>query len=141
MTTILDVFDSLAAGITSHLGGSVNPVIPDLQVDNEQNPNPTPPSIDMYPATDGFTEQVAFGPGNREYNITVRARVQTIDNPGGQRLLLLMMDDGTAESVEAALWTVSGVKRVVGPTGYGAFRDIGGQAEWLGTTWRVTFIP
>lgn len=128
-------------GIQTRLCGTANPVIPELQVNDAQNPNPTPPAIDMYPGEEPFTEQIGFGSGNRVYNLTVRARVATSDNDAGQTLLLAMMDDGTNESVEAAIWTVAGVKSVIGPSPYRAFRDVGGEAEWLGCTWRVTFIP
>ena len=31
-----------------------------------------------------------------------------------------MMDDGTPQSMETAIWSVSGVKSVVGPTPYRA---------------------
>ena len=141
MPKVAEMMDSLATGLQTQLCGTVAPIIPELQVDNRQNPNPSPPSLDVYPGTEPFTEQVAFGSGNREYNFTVRARVQTSDNEAGQDLLLAMMDDADPKSVETALWTVSGVKRVVGPTPYAAFRDVGGQSEWLGCTWRVQFMP
>ena len=133
--------DAVATGVRTQLCGTVAPVIPELQVDNRQNPNPSPPSIDVYPGTEPFTEQIGFGSGQRAYFFTVRARVQTSDNEAGQDLLLAMMDDADPKSVETALWTVSGVKSVVGPTPYAAFRDVGGQAEWLGCTWRVQFMP
>lgn len=141
MSTIAEIMGTVATGIQAHLCGTANPVIPELQVNASQNPNPTPPCIDVYPGTEPFTEQIGFGPGNRAYNFTVRARVNTIDNPAGQDLLLAMMDDGTNESVEAAILTVTGVKSVVGPTPYAAFRDVGGDSEYLGCTWRVSFIP
>lgn len=137
MPSVAEMMDSLASGLTTALASA----IPELQVDNRQNPNPSPPSLDVYPGTEPFTEQVSFGVGNRAYFFTVRARVQTSDNEAGQDLLLAMMDDGDAKSVETALYTVSGVKNVVGPTPYAAFRDVGGQSEWLGCTWRVQFMP
>jgi hypothetical protein len=141
VSTVADMMDTLATGIAARLCASSNPVIPELQVDNRQNPNPSPPSIDVYPGTEPFTEQIGFGPDQRSYNFTVRARVATSDNEAGQDLLLAMMDDASAQSVEVAVWTVSGVKSVVGPTPYAAFRDVGGESEWLGCTWRVQFIP
>lgn len=141
MSTVAEMMDALATGIQARLCGTANPIIPELQVDNRQNPNPTPPSIDVYPGTEPFTEEIGFGHGQREYNFTVRARVATSDNEAGQDLLLKMMDDAANESVEVAILTVSGVKSVIGPTPYAAFRDVGGQAEWLGCTWRVRFLP
>ena len=141
MPTVAEMMDSLATGVRTQLCGTVAPVIPELQVDNRQTPNPSPPSVDVYPGTEPFTEQIGFGPGQRAYFFTVRARVQTSDNEAGQDLLLAMMDDADPKSVETALWTVTGVKQVVGPSPYAAFRDVGGQSEWLGCTWRVQFIP
>ncbi len=141
MSSVAEMMTSLATGIQTHLCASTNPVIPELQVNGRQNPNPTPPCIDVYPGTEPFTESIGFGPDQRAYNFTVRARVETVDNPAGQDLLLAMMDDATNESVEDAIWTVTGVKSVVGPTPYAAFRDVGGQSEWLGCTWRVQFLP
>jgi hypothetical protein len=141
VSTVAEMMDTLATGIATKLCASSSPVIPELQVDNRQNPNPSPPSIDIYPGTEPFTEQIGFGPDQRSYNFTVRARVGTSDNEAGQDLLLAMMDDASAQSVEVAVWTVSGVKSVVGPTPYAAFRDVGGEAEWLGCTWRVQFMP
>jgi hypothetical protein len=141
VSTIAEIQDSLAAGITTKLCATSNPIIPELQVNRRQEPNPSPPAIDVYPGEDPFTEQIGFGLGQRSYNFTVRARVATSDNESGQDLLLAMMDDGSPESVEVAIWTVSGVKSVIGPTPYRAYRDVGGQTEWLGCSWRVQFIP
>ena len=142
MTTIAQMMDALATGIQTHLCGTANPVIRDLQVDGRLIPSPTPPAVDIYPGEPPFTEQISFGPGNREYHFTVRVRVGTADNEAGQNLLLSMMDDESAESMETALYTVTGVKTVEGPTGYGVFSDVGAQPiSLIGCTWRVGMIP
>lgn len=140
-STIPQIMDAMASQLQSELCGTANPVIPGLQVDGRLVPNPTPPSIDIYPA-DPFTEPLAFGIGNEALFFTIRARVTTADNEGGQDLLLSMMDTGNNESVEDALWsnqTLSGVahmKSVEGPSAYGLFQDGAGGA-YLGCTWRV----
>ena len=143
--TIAQMQDALADQISDELGGTANPVIADLQVDARLNPNPTPPSIDIYPGTP-FTEAIAFGRTSRQYWFTVRARVSTADNEGGQDLLLSMMDDGSSESVEAAIVSIreyAGAKLgdIEGPSEFGVFRDSGGEESLLGCTWRVALIP
>ena len=55
---------------------AVSPVIPELQVTRLRIPIRQPPSVDIYPGSDPFTEQIGFGPGNRAYNLTVRVRVR-----------------------------------------------------------------
>lgn len=139
------MMDALAAQLQSELCGTANPqVIPNLQVDSRMNPNPTPPSIDVYPGTP-FTEAFGFGQGARRYWFTVRARVSTADNVAGQDLLLAMMDDGTAESVEDAIRNVKtyGDARlgdIEGPSEFGSFSDTGTREDLLGCTWRVALL-
>jgi len=144
------MMDALATQIDSELGsgtgGTANPdpVIENLQVVARMNGNPTPPSIDIYPSTP-FTESIAYGRA-RQYWFTVRARITTVDNMGGQNLLLSMMDDGSNESVEAALRqtkTYAGAQLgdIEGPTEYGRFGDTGAPGDLLGCTWRVALIP
>jgi hypothetical protein len=137
--------DALAAQIQSELAGTASPVIVGLQVNERMNPNPTPPSIDVYPGSP-FTEMIAFGRATRQYWFTVRARVSTADNEAGQDLLLSMMDDGSNESVEAAIIstrTYAGAKLgdIEGPTEFGVYRDTAGEESLLGCTWRVALIP
>ncbi len=139
------MMDALADQLEDQLAGTANPqVIPNLQVENRHHPNPTPPAIDIYPSSP-FTESIAFGRGARQYWFTVRARVSTADNEGGQDLLLAMMDDGSSESVEAAIRSTSDyagarLGDVDGPTEFGDHSDVGGQGSLLGCTWRVALI-
>ncbi len=124
--------------------GTANPVIENLQVEDRLHPNPTPPAIDIYPSTP-FTEVVAYG-ARHQYWFTVRARVLTADNEAGQDLLLAMMDDDSAESVETAIRstkTYAGAQLgdIEGPSEYGIFIDSGGEGNLLGCTWRVALIP
>jgi len=132
--------DALAEQIDDQLGTA----IPNLQVENRLHPNPTPPSIDIYPGTP-FTEVIAYG-SRHQYWFTVRARVLTADNEAGQDLLLAMMDADEDESVETAIRstrTYAGAKlgNIEGPTEYGIFTDSGGEGSLLGCTWRVAVIP
>lgn len=135
------MMDALAEQLDDELGT----VIENLQVENRHHPNPTPPALDIYPATP-FTEVIAYGRGSRQYWFIVRARVSTAEHEGAQDLLLAMMDDGTDESVEAAIRstkTYAGAQLgdVQGPTEFGVFPDPGGQGWLLGCTWQVALIP
>jgi hypothetical protein len=141
VSSIVQVMDAIASQLQSELCGTANPVIPELQVDGRLVPNVSTPALDVYPS-DPFTEPLGFGIGNEALYFTVRARVSTSDNEGGQDLLLAMMDPESAESVEQALFAdqtlggVAHVKSVEGPSAFGLFQDPGGGA-YLGCTWRV----
>lgn len=105
--------------------------------------NPSPPSLDVYPANPAMTP-LAYG-GSREMFITVRCRVSNADSEGGQDLLLSMMDPEATTSVAAALLSDPklGGKcddlSVDGPSGYGTFPPDG--SNLLGCTWDVRILP
>jgi hypothetical protein len=140
--------DALAQQIDDQIGsrGTADALIENLQVDGRLVPNPTPPAIDVYPA-DPFQEALAYGLANNEMFFTVRARVSTSDNEGGQDLLLSLMDPDAATSLAQAVLAnrtlgsvVERVGSVLGPSQYGLFGDPNG-ASWLGCTWTVRIIP
>ena len=120
----------------------------EVQVVGRRNFNPTPPSIDIYPGdpfrdttTAGFTET------GGELLLTVRARVSTVDNIGGQELLLRLMDDEDAIGVASTLMedqTLNGLASSVyveGNTGYVQYIDAGQEgAAYLGCEWRVRVL-
>jgi len=121
--------------------------IPDLQVRPVLEPNPTPPCIDIYPASP-FQERTAYGTGNNDLFFTVRARVNMADNEAGQLVLLALADPDADTSLEQAVMsdqTLSGEVGTLnveeGPSEYGQFQDVTGQFAWLGCTWRVRVIP
>jgi hypothetical protein len=138
--------DAMASRIQSELSGTANPLIELLQVEPRYVFNPTPPTIDIYPA-DPFTESIGYGPGNDQFTFTVRARVSTAEHEGGQDLLLSMMDPRATTSLSGAIeedGTLGGVVEslnVTGPTGFGLFPSSGPEGTLLGTTWTVTVIP
>jgi hypothetical protein len=146
MADVGAIMDALAVQLTSQLAGTASPLIEDLQVESRMVWNPTPPAIDMYPASP-FQEQIGMGHGNNEVFITVRARVATPDHEGAQDLLLAMMDPAATTSVAQAITedeTLGGVVEFVGvepPTEFGAYTDPGGQGALLGCTWRVRVMP
>lgn len=133
---LAETMDAIAARLDAELVGA-DPDLADLQVYGRLVFNPTPPSIDVYPA-DPFQEQVAFGSRNVEVFFTVRARMTTADNVAGQDVILAMMDPTTDVSVAAALLKEPAVVDVVEPpSNYGLFVDPGAAGGLLGCTWRV----
>ena len=110
--------------------------IPELQISAYYNPNPTPPSIDVYPA-DPFQIGDAFGvPSTRAY-FTVRARTSMADTIAGSQQLLRLLDTEDAASVEAALAKIDAVVDNTGSvSGFRRYSE--NLAEtMLGCEWRV----
>lgn len=136
--------DALASQIQTRL----DPHIANLQVDGRMMFNPTPPAIDIYPG-DPFQDAIAFGKGNNEFFLTVRARVHTADHEAGQDLLLAMMDPEANQSVAQAILFDRDLGDVIerlniaeGPSGYGVFPDPNStDGSLLGCLWRVRVIP
>lgn len=131
--------DALADQLVTELAGTVDGLV----VYSRLEPNPTPPALDVYPA-DPFIEQTGFGT-SVQMNFLVRARVTTADHYAGQELLLELMDPGSGQSVAAAIGsdpTLGGTvdyAAVSGdsPSGFGEYRDAGGEGSLLGCQWTV----
>lgn len=144
--SLVTIMQALADQIETALCGTADPLIEQLQVTPLLNIDPTPPSIDVYPA-DPFQEGIAFGNANNDLRLSVRARVTTADHEAGQSLLLSMMDPTAATSVARAigadrqLGTACSSLSVEGPTGFGVYMDAGGQGSLLGAVWTVRVIP
>jgi hypothetical protein len=111
--------------------------IPELQVYGYWNRNPTPPSIDIYPA-DPFQEGAGYGVGDKRVAWTVRARVSVADQEAGTRLLLRLLDTNDPASVEAALAAedVAVIGNDGAVSGFRTYSDVS-DADLLGTEWRV----
>lgn len=134
--------DALADTIRTGFGSADPPV----QVESRLNPNPSPPSVDMYPA-DPFTEQTGFSVISRELYFTVRARVNG-DQQAEQDFLLELMgpgDDNWFSDVIAGNRSLSGTVSQVsvqeGPSGFRQYQDAGGEGSYLGCEWRIRVIP
>jgi len=148
--SLVMIMQALADQINNSLSvgtaGTAVPVIDDLQITPLLNIDPTPPSVDVYPA-DPFQEGIAFGNANNDLRLSVRARVTTADHDAGQSLLLSMMDPTAATSLAKAigadrqLGTACSSLTVEGPTGFGVYTDAGGQGSLLGAVWTVRVIP
>jgi len=147
LSTLVEIMTALSDQIRAELCGTADPLIEQLQTYPLLTFNPTPPSVDVYPA-DPFQEGLAFGKGNNTVFLTVRARVAPADQGAGQTLLLSMMDPTSTTSLAQAVLSNrtlgNKVERVDidGPTNYGIFIDPGAQGEaLLGCTWRVRVMP
>ena len=102
MPSLADLMDEMADTLLAVVGPAVTET--EVQVTGRLNPNPTPPSIDIYPG-DPFRDvtTAGFQQIGGELLFTVRARVTTVDNVAGQNLLLRLMDDDDAISVAGTL--------------------------------------
>lgn len=132
--TTAEAWDAVAAALLP-----LAEVVEDLQVLGRGmlNPNPTPPSLDVYPG-DPFQTGAGMGVGASRVFFTIRARVGTADSEAGQRLLLRLLDPLDPASVEAAVQDVA----VVVAEGVSGFReyDAGEGARLLGAEWRVSLF-
>jgi hypothetical protein len=110
--------------------------IPGLQNAGLDGDQPTPPSIDFYPATP-FQEGAGFDVRGKRVFWNVRARVATADGASARRTLLRLLDTNDPASVEVAL---AGVDVVVGNdgevSGFTRFTD-DPVGDLLAVTWRV----
>ena len=151
MATLAAIMDALATQIDNEIGsrGTADALIENLQVESRLVFNPTPPVVDIYPA-DPFQDALAFGKGNNELFLTVRARVTTADHEAGQDLLLQMMDPEADTSMAQAILadrdlggTVERLNISAGPTSFGVFPAAPGTTgeNLLGCTWTVRVIP
>lgn len=142
VTGLLGVAEAIAAALRP-----LADVIPGLQVTPFLNWNPTPPSLDVYPA-DLFQAGLGFGADQDTFWV-VRARTTTADHEAGQRALLRLLDRSNGASVENALTadqTLGGVVQSTsiadeGVSGYRVYlEDPQGNGSLIGCEWRVEVI-
>lgn len=133
------ICDELAATISDQGFAKVE------QVRGRLNLDPTPLSIDIYPA-DPMTDDRprGFGPPFGAYVLTVRARVGGADHEAAQDALLDLMDwhDGLANVLEddQTLNGLASSVSVAGPTGLRPYRGKGDEIL-MGCEWSVNVIP
>ena len=146
MATLVEIQEALADQIYDELCGTANMPITNLQTSGLMLHSPTPPAIDIY-QDETPRDAIGFGRGNLMYMLAVRARVTTVDNPAGQRLLISMMDATAETSVSQAITadrTLGGVVRrteVTNQSAMGTWPAIGTDGGLLGCTWTVRVIP
>ena len=85
VASLLEIVEAMAEALEP-----LKTSIPGLQVYPYLNQNPTPPSIDIYPA-DLFQTGSGFEDDTEAF-FTVRARTTTADHEAGQKALLRMLD-------------------------------------------------
>jgi hypothetical protein len=116
----------------------------ELQVVPRRVFNPTPPTIDIYPANVA-QEQAGFGPANRDAFLTIRARVTMADEDAGQDLLLELSDTGPG-SVMAALAADPTLAEEVDnsavetQSGLRVYEDVPGSGAYLGCEWTLRVV-
>ncbi len=145
MSTVAQIMDALADQLHDELDG----VIEGIQIEPRMNinPSPDPVAIDIYPG-DPFQEPDAFGHGENDIMLTVRARVNTPDSEGAPDALLALMDPQASTSLEQAVLsdatlgsTVGNLRMETPASNFGIFPDASGTAAFLGCTWTVRIIP
>lgn len=138
--------NEIMAAIAGQVKAALEPNLAGVQVEPEMVSNPTPPSIDIYPA-DPFLERTTFGPaGSYEATFIVRARVSAADQVGGQQLLLDLLDPRGDYSLLDALAADATFGGVVddstvdgGPSGFLSYPAEGG-GDLVGAEWRTRVV-
>lgn len=126
-------FDQAAVEIA----GALEPLadeIDGIQIVAQFNPNPTPPSIDVW---FGGWEPAGFGTGRAQLFQTVRARVSTADYDSGYALLLGLVDVIGPRSV-AALIEGADAGVIVQVSPFQQYEeDTQTNGRLLGVEWRI----
>jgi hypothetical protein len=125
---------SKQAEIIEMIVASLDPLtseIAGLQITAGQNPNPTPPSIDVYPAD---VSGVPVSINGWEESFTIRARVSTPDDMAAQEVLMSLMDSSGPTSVIEAI-RVDSTFAVDERSGFEPY-----PGDYLGCQWRVRMI-
>jgi hypothetical protein len=144
MTSLPAIMDALA----DTLRDAFKDTVEDVQVDSRMNIAPkTFPVIDIYPAaiprpagTAGFSEIEGA------VVLTIRARINTGDHAASQDVLLSFLDDEDDLCVAAAVAADPTLSdkvtqaSAVTATGFGVYRDVGGEGAYLGCEWLATIF-
>jgi hypothetical protein len=109
----------------------------DVQVEPGMVVNPTPPTIDVWPADPPYGPDAGFGDLVGGDRLTVRARIGTGDNDAGQDVIYDLMDHATDMSLAGAIAsdpTLGGVANldVEAVSGLRQYGDPGDAGLYLG---------
>lgn len=127
VTALADALRSLAA------------VVPNLQVSDYWNENPTTPSVDLVPGNPFQDGATLGGVGHNRIYMTVRARVGMDDPVAGMQLLYRFLDPQDPASIEAAAAEADWVVVPEGVTGFTQYADdLPGAVRMMGSDWRVS---
>jgi hypothetical protein len=115
-----------------------------VQVEPRWVVNPTPPTIDMFPADPSTDPELrAFGEMLGGDLVTVRARVDMSDNTASQDLLLAFMDDEDPLSIAAALQedkTLGGYASSLDVRDRSGYVRVLEGGDYLGCLWQVVVM-
>lgn len=134
------IMDALATQIRSVIDDVTDVAV---QVEGRWVTNPTPPTIDIYPADPSSDPELrAFGELLGAELLTVRARVPMGDTDAGQDLLLAFMDDEDPLSIAQAINendTLDGIVDidVRSRSGYVRFVE---QGDYMGCLWQLVAV-
>jgi hypothetical protein len=149
----VNVYERVQGAIADLIRAAMEASAPwDVQVVPRMLHNPTPPSIDVYPAdpsndpeTAGFAETVEDASGGIWIN--VRARVPANDNAANQNVLLELKSPDSSVSLVQAVYddpTLAGNAADVNldnESGFVLVPTIDGSATHLGVIWRFLVLP
>jgi hypothetical protein len=141
MPTLARMLDAMA----DQLRGVIDDVTDvAVQVEPRWVVNPTPPTIDMFPADPSTDPELrAFGEMLGGDLVTVRARVDMSDNTASQDLLLAFMDDEDPLSIAAALQedkTLGGYASSLDVRDRSGYVRVLEGGDYLGCLWQVVVI-
>lgn len=132
MSTVADLKEQLA----NQIRAAITPAAyVDIQVEPRMVPNPSPPTIDIYPAAIATDPQTAgFGDLDGAYLFTVRARVQESDPDANQDLLDEFYDNESSLSLQVAIeadttlggWAIQAFVVDGSKTGYAVYDELVG---------------
>ena len=139
--TLAELMDALATQIRGVLDNVTNVAV---QVEPRWITNPTPPTIDIYPADPSTDQDLrAFGDVVGETVLTVRARVDMSDSTASQDLLLAFMDDNDPLSIARAMDdddTLGGIASSVDVRSQSGYVRVVEGGDYLGCLWQVVVV-
>jgi hypothetical protein len=139
--TLAQILDAMADQIRDVVD---NVTDVDVQVEPRWVVNPSPPTIDMYPADPSDEPELrAFGEPLGADLITVRARVGMSDSLAIQDLLLAFMDDDDPLSIARALdddTTLGGVAASLDVRSRSGYVRVLEGGDYLGCLWQVIVL-
>jgi hypothetical protein len=139
----------IKAALADQIREAVGVEFDEIQVEPFLVWRPTPPTIDVYPASP-YQSALAFGAARieNELRFTVRARIGTPDHLAAQAALDELCDPVGDASVALAIEadpTLGGAcaQAIVteGPSEWGVFPATDGAGDLMGATWTVTVTP
>lgn len=141
MATLAQILDAMADQLRAVMDDATDI---DIQVEPRWVVNPSPPTIDIYPADPSTDPDLrAFGQMLGGELITVRARVNMSDSVAVQDVLLAFMDDQDPLSISAALQedkTLNGVASSLDVRDRSGYVRVLESGDYLACLWQVVVV-